>query len=115
MRLAARHGETWVTTGARAREGLGAAEGARVVAAQAARLDEACAALGRDPRTLSRMVLTGLALAPGLDSAESFRETLGRYEEVGVTDLVVHWPRAGAPFAGDRARFERVITAARAL
>ena len=114
MRLAARHGETWVTTGDPAREGLGAAEGARVVAAQGARLEETCAVVGRDPRTLSRMVLTGLALAPGLDSVDSFRETLGRYEAVGVTDLVVHWPRAAAPFAGDRARFERVITAARA-
>jgi alkanesulfonate monooxygenase SsuD/methylene tetrahydromethanopterin reductase-like flavin-dependent oxidoreductase (luciferase family) len=114
MRLAACHGETWVTTGDRAREGLGAAEGARVVAAQGARLEETCAEVGRDPRTLARMVLTGLALAPGLESVESFRETLGRYEAVGVTDFVVHWPRAAAPFAGDRARFERVITAARA-
>jgi alkanesulfonate monooxygenase SsuD/methylene tetrahydromethanopterin reductase-like flavin-dependent oxidoreductase (luciferase family) len=113
MRLAAQYGETWVTTGDRQREGLGAVEGARVIAAQGARLGEACAVAGRDPSTLARMVLTGAGLAAGLDSVESFRETLGRYAEAGVTDLVVHWPRAAEPFAGSRARFERVISAVR--
>jgi alkanesulfonate monooxygenase SsuD/methylene tetrahydromethanopterin reductase-like flavin-dependent oxidoreductase (luciferase family) len=113
MRLAAQLGETWVTTGDRKREGLAAAEGARVIAAQIARLEEACAAAGRDPRTLARMVLSGVALAGGLDSAESFRETLGRYAEVGVSDFVVHWPRASAPYAGDPAQFERIIARAR--
>ena len=113
MRLAAELGETWVTTGDRKREGLAAAEGSRLIAEQIARLGDACAAVGRDPKTLARMVLTGVALAAGLESAASFRETLGRYAEVGVTDLVVHWPRAAEPFAGDRARFERIVGAAR--
>jgi alkanesulfonate monooxygenase SsuD/methylene tetrahydromethanopterin reductase-like flavin-dependent oxidoreductase (luciferase family) len=113
MRLAAQFGETWVTTGDRKREGLSAAEGARVVAAQSARLDEACAAAGREPKTLARMVLSGVALAGGLESVESFRETLGRYGEVGVTDFVVHWPRASAPYAGELAHFERIIARAR--
>jgi alkanesulfonate monooxygenase SsuD/methylene tetrahydromethanopterin reductase-like flavin-dependent oxidoreductase (luciferase family) len=114
MRLAARFGAAWVTTGDRAREGLGAAERARAVAAQIARLEAACAEAGRDPKTLARMVLTGVGLVAGLDSADSLRETLARYAEAGVTDLVVHWPRASEPFAGDLARFERVISAVRA-
>ena len=113
MRLAAEHGAIWVTTGDRAREGLSPAEGARVVAAQIARLEEACAAVGRAPASLERLVLSGLALADGLDSVEAFRDTLGRYEAVGVTDFVVHWPRASPPFAGELARFERVVSAAR--
>jgi alkanesulfonate monooxygenase SsuD/methylene tetrahydromethanopterin reductase-like flavin-dependent oxidoreductase (luciferase family) len=113
MRLAAEFGASWVTTGDRAREGLAPAEGARVVAAQIARLEAECAGAGRDPATLARMVLTGVGLAAGLDSLEAFRETLGRYAEVGVTDLVVHWPRASEPFAGAPARFERIIARAR--
>jgi alkanesulfonate monooxygenase SsuD/methylene tetrahydromethanopterin reductase-like flavin-dependent oxidoreductase (luciferase family) len=113
MRLAARYGEHWVTTGDRAREGLGPSEGSRVVAAQSALLDAACAEAGRAPSALARMVLTGVGLAPGLESADAFRETLARYAEVGVTDLVVHWPRAREPFAGDLARFERVVSAVR--
>ncbi len=114
MRLAAQYGESWVTTGDRAREGLPPAEGARTIAAQIAQLELACKAAGRDPKTLGRLVLSGAALAAGLDSVEAFRETLGRYAAVGVTDFVVHWPRAAAPYAGDLARFERVISAVRA-
>jgi len=113
MRLAAEHAETWVTTGDRTSEGLPAAAGARMIAEQIARLEEACAAAGRTPGSLGRLVLSGLCLAAGLDSAEAFRETLRRYEAVGVTDFVVHWPRASAPFAGDLARFERVVSAVR--
>ena len=44
-----------------------------------------------------------------LTSVEAFRDTAGRYEEVGVTDLVVHWPRPAPPFAGDEATFERTF------
>jgi alkanesulfonate monooxygenase SsuD/methylene tetrahydromethanopterin reductase-like flavin-dependent oxidoreductase (luciferase family) len=113
MRLAAQYGETWVTIGDRTREGLPPAEGARVIAAQIAQLEAACATVGRDPKALGRMVLSGMCLDAGLDSVESFRETIGRYEEVGVTDFVVHWPRAAAPYAGDLAHFERVISAVR--
>jgi alkanesulfonate monooxygenase SsuD/methylene tetrahydromethanopterin reductase-like flavin-dependent oxidoreductase (luciferase family) len=113
MRLAAQYGESWVTVGDRTREGLAPAEGARAIAAQIAQLEAACQAVGRDSRTLGRLVLTGAGLAAGLDSVEAFRETLGRYAEVGVTDFVVHWPRASAPYAGDLAHFERVISAVR--
>src|SRR5439155_196393 len=63
----------------------------------------------RDPATLDRIVLTGPQLDGGLTSVEAFRDTAGRYEEVGVTDLVVHWPRPAPPFAGDQATFERTF------
>jgi hypothetical protein len=102
-----------VTIGDRAREGLNAAEGVSVIAAQIAQLEAACATVGRDPNTLGRMVLSGMCLDAGLDSVESFRETLRAYQAVGVTDFVVHWPRASAPYAGDLAHFERVISAVR--
>jgi hypothetical protein len=46
----------------------------------------------------------------GLASPEAFRETVGRFEEVGVTDFVVHWPRPCEPYAGDLAMFERIFT-----
>jgi alkanesulfonate monooxygenase SsuD/methylene tetrahydromethanopterin reductase-like flavin-dependent oxidoreductase (luciferase family) len=115
MRLAAGYGESWVTVGDRVREGLSAAEGARSIAQQIVRLEAACAAAGRAAASIGRLVLTGVGLDAGLDSAAAFQETLGRYAEVGVTDFVVHWPRASAPYAGDLAHFERVITAARGL
>lgn len=113
MALAARYAATWVTNGARQYDAaLDAAAGARVVAEQSARLDEACAAEGRDPASLHRLVLTGFQLDPGLGSTEQFRDLLGTYAEVGVTDLVVHWPRPSEPFAGDPDRVAEILGAA---
>jgi alkanesulfonate monooxygenase SsuD/methylene tetrahydromethanopterin reductase-like flavin-dependent oxidoreductase (luciferase family) len=111
VRLAARFGQAWVTTGdPRRPEMLDAPAGAAVVGAQLALLTEACEAAGRDPKDIDRMVLTGPTLDPGLSSAESFRDTVGRYEELGITDLVVHWPRPSPPYEGEVARFEAIFT-----
>jgi len=112
MRLAARHGAAWVTTGERGRDGvLDAAAGAEVVRAQVARLEEACVAAGRDPTSLARIVLGGPQLAPGTSSRGQLDDTLGRYAEAGATDWIVHWPRAGMPYAGDLRSFERLFGA----
>jgi alkanesulfonate monooxygenase SsuD/methylene tetrahydromethanopterin reductase-like flavin-dependent oxidoreductase (luciferase family) len=110
MRLAARYADTWVTTGDRTSEtALPAADGAAVVRTQMDALDDACAAIGRDPSTLGRLVLTGLRLYPGIGSAAELDDTIGHYAAVGVTDYVVHWPRADDPYAGDGAGFERIF------
>ncbi|HYF45921.1 MAG TPA: LLM class flavin-dependent oxidoreductase, partial [Acidimicrobiales bacterium] len=110
MRLAAALADTWVTNGDRAHDGppLAAADGAAVVARQVRRLEEACAEVGRDPASLAKLVLTGPRLASGLESPAEFAETATRYEDVGITDLVVHWPRADEPYAGDEAWLEWV-------
>jgi alkanesulfonate monooxygenase SsuD/methylene tetrahydromethanopterin reductase-like flavin-dependent oxidoreductase (luciferase family) len=110
MRLAARYAATWVTTGDHPHDGpIDAAAGAAVVRDQVQRLADACAAEERDPSSLRRLVLTGLQLDAGLQSAEQFGETVSQYGAAGVTDLVVHWPRADGPFAGDVDAFEEVI------
>ncbi len=113
MRLAARLGQGWVTTGPLAvgEVGLGANEGAAAVRAQIEQLDSACDAESRDPGSIERFALTGLTLDSGLGSVEEFRHTLGSYEAVGVTDLIVHWPRDSDWFAGDLDHFESVVSA----
>jgi hypothetical protein len=60
---------------------------------------------------MGRLVVLGLVLDPALGSVEQFRDLVGHYEEVGVTDLVVHWPRPDGPFAADMAIFERIFSA----
>lgn len=116
MGLAARYGDFWVSTGGQAPagveapEGVPAPQGARVLRGQIARLADACSRVGRDPSSLRKLVLTGFRLAPGLSSPGEFAETVGHYEAAGVTDLVVHWPRADEPFAGDPATFERIFS-----
>ncbi|MDE3086741.1 MAG: LLM class flavin-dependent oxidoreductase, partial [Acidobacteriota bacterium] len=108
--LAARFGDLWVTTGPPGVTApLPVAEGVTLVASQLAGLDEACRAVGRDPAGIGRLVLTGPGLDPGLGSVEEFRDAVGRYEEIGVTDLVVHWPREDEPYRADETVFERAV------
>jgi alkanesulfonate monooxygenase SsuD/methylene tetrahydromethanopterin reductase-like flavin-dependent oxidoreductase (luciferase family) len=112
MRVAAEFGESWVTTGDRASYGelLDPEAGARVVAEQIHRLEDACARAGRDPASIDRIVLTGPCLDPALSSPAAFEDAKGIYAEVGVTSLVVHWPRPSGPFAGDIDALERVMS-----
>lgn len=102
MAVAARHASVWVTNGDRAHEGppLPAGAGADLVAAQLRRFEQVCEDLGRDPATVDRLVLTGPRLDAGLDDLDDFRAVLDAYEAVGVTDLVVHWPRPAPPYEG---------------
>ena len=111
MRLAAEFGQIWVTNGDRTVDRMmDGKEGAAVVREQMARLDEICEGMGRDPGTLRRLVLTGPRLDGGLVSVAAFRDTAGRYKEIGVTDFVVHWPRPDEPYAADLATFERIVS-----
>ncbi|HET7530736.1 MAG TPA: LLM class flavin-dependent oxidoreductase [Mycobacteriales bacterium] len=114
MRLAADHGAHWITTGDLKVDGLlGPAASARLVADQVARLDEICAAAGRDPSTLGRMVSTGGQLTDGLESEQAFTDIVGRYADAGVTDVIVHWPRPTEPYRGDDSRLAEILTAVR--
>lgn len=108
--VVAKHAQLWVTNGDRGHRGppLPAADGAAVVSRQMKLLDEACGRQGRDPTTIDRLVLTGSRLDPGLRSAAHFAEVKAIYEGVGVTDLVVHWPRTQEPYAGDEEILEQI-------
>ena len=110
MRVAAKHAAVWVTNGDRSHTGppLGPEQGAAVVARQLALFEEICEAEGRDPAKVHRLVLTGPRLDAGLKTAETFDDVKEAYAAVGVTDLVVHWPRASEPYAGDESILERI-------
>jgi len=59
-----------------------------------ARLDEACAAIGRDPKSITRS-LYGWTLKLGADpwsSEEAFRDIVGRYTEVGIEEFLIEAP-----------------------
>ena len=59
--------------------------------------------------TFSRLVVTGPTLTSGLGSVDEFQDTVSRYAAIGVTDLVVHWPRANAPYKADHSIFEQIF------
>jgi alkanesulfonate monooxygenase SsuD/methylene tetrahydromethanopterin reductase-like flavin-dependent oxidoreductase (luciferase family) len=97
MRLAAALGRTWVTL-----DGLGAGR------EQLERVLGFCEEAGRDPAMLDRLVLTGFTRNP-IGSVAEFEDVAAGYAEAGFTDFVVHWPREGKPFPGDRGTFERIV------
>ena len=77
------------------------------------RIDAACAEVGRDPATLGRLLFVGMRISGVTASPEAFRDAVGRFAELGVTDIVVPWPRRAAPFAGDLGTLEVIAAEAR--
>ncbi|MFG2247634.1 LLM class flavin-dependent oxidoreductase [Spirillospora sp. NPDC048823] len=101
MRVAARYGTGWVTGGhAEGREPQD------VVRSRLAALDAACEAEGR--RIDDRILMTGFSGEPWLDSPGSFADLAGRYAELGITEIALHWPRPGTQFEADMRVFEAV-------
>lgn len=98
MRVVARYAQTWVTYGDPASPAEAHFEGLpRLISL----LDAACSDAGRDPSTVSRLVLTGALGPDSFDSVGQFADAIGRYSELGFTDVVLHYPRHGSPYAGD--------------
>jgi alkanesulfonate monooxygenase SsuD/methylene tetrahydromethanopterin reductase-like flavin-dependent oxidoreductase (luciferase family) len=106
MRLAARYGQGWVTTGVKSPD---APSWWRAVGETARRFDEALTAADRDPSGVDRY----LSLDPGgyaLASAAAFADAAGRAGELGFTDVLTHWPRPSGWYAGDEAVLETVAS-----
>lgn len=54
-------------------------------------------------------MLTGTGLDGGLTARAEFEDTTAAYGAVGVTDIVIHRPRSGEPYAGDPALLEHLM------
>jgi alkanesulfonate monooxygenase SsuD/methylene tetrahydromethanopterin reductase-like flavin-dependent oxidoreductase (luciferase family) len=95
MRLAARFGRGWATTGHPAFRG-GDAGWWQGVAELARQFGEVLADAGRDPGSVDRMLSVDAAPTFSLISAGHFEEVVSRAAELGFTDVVAHWPTPGA-------------------
>lgn len=111
MRLAARHGQAWVTTGDPKIYETGTPEQSRAaIAGQIERLGAICADAGRDVAELPKVMLTGFTPDRPLDSFDAFVDFAGSHAELGIDEIVVHWPIADSIFAADVAVFEKIAT-----
>ncbi|QOV37159.1 LLM class flavin-dependent oxidoreductase [Streptomyces ferrugineus] len=111
LRLAAQYGQAWVTTGDKKVNDSGTPEQAlQAIQGQAEKLADACAALGRDMAGLDKVLLTGFTPDRGrpLESLDAFVDFAGRYQELGFTEIVVHWPIPDSDFAADEKVFEQI-------
>ncbi|MDX3576535.1 LLM class flavin-dependent oxidoreductase [Streptomyces sp. FL07-04A] len=115
LKLAARYGQAWVTTGdPRLYEAGTPEQSDAALLGQLDKLAKACADVGRDAAELDRILLTGFTpdRAGPLESVEAFVDFAGRQRELGFTEIVVHWPIADSDFAADQAVFEDIATEA---
>ncbi|WP_367124797.1 LLM class flavin-dependent oxidoreductase [Streptomyces phytohabitans] len=113
MRLAARHGQAWVTTGDPAVSGAPDATAERsrtAIAAQLARLAAACEEEGRAAGGPEKVLLTGFTPDEPLDSLDAFVDFAGTYAALGFDELVLHWPLPHSRFAADQRVFEKIAT-----
>ncbi|MFG1805331.1 LLM class flavin-dependent oxidoreductase [Streptomyces sp. NPDC049040] len=115
LRLAARHGQAWVTTGDPALFETGTPEQSRqAIRGQIERLDAACTEIGRDSAELDRILLTGFTPDRNtpLDSLDAFVDFAGRHAELGITEIVIHTPIPDSDWDTDPKVFERIATEA---
>jgi alkanesulfonate monooxygenase SsuD/methylene tetrahydromethanopterin reductase-like flavin-dependent oxidoreductase (luciferase family) len=98
MRLAARHGQGWVTNGGQAED---MKQWWANVSTAMARFQE-----------LGTSLDTYLSLDPApvfsLSSVDYFDEVRGRAGQLGFTDVITHWPRPAGPFAGPEEILDRL-------
>jgi alkanesulfonate monooxygenase SsuD/methylene tetrahydromethanopterin reductase-like flavin-dependent oxidoreductase (luciferase family) len=92
--MVARRADAWITLGdLRRPPEERRADPYEVVRRQVRRLDDECAAIGRDTAQVRRIFMTDEALG----SASSFAAFASDLSDLGFTDVVLHHPRAGDP------------------
>jgi alkanesulfonate monooxygenase SsuD/methylene tetrahydromethanopterin reductase-like flavin-dependent oxidoreductase (luciferase family) len=115
LKLAARYGQAWVTTGDPKLFETGTAEQSHeALRGQMDKLAKACADTGRNVAGLDKVLLTGFTPERDrpLESLDAFVEFAGRHFGLGFTEIVVHAPIPDSDFAADQAVFERIATEA---
>ncbi|MEU9701316.1 LLM class flavin-dependent oxidoreductase [Streptomyces sp. NPDC047981] len=115
LKLAARHGQAWVTTGDPKLYEEGTPEqSVAAIRGQIEKLGKACAEIGRDVAELDKILLTGFTPDRGrpLESLGAFVDFAGRHKELGITEIVIHWPIPDSDFAADQRVFEQIATEA---
>ncbi|ROQ97066.1 luciferase-like monooxygenase [Streptomyces sp. 2132.2] len=113
MKLAAAHGQAWVTTGDPKLFEEGTPEqSVEAIRGQLAKLDKACAEIGRASEPMDKILLTGFTPDRNtmLDSVDAFVDFAGRHRELGITEIVIHAPIPDSEFAADENVFERIAT-----
>jgi alkanesulfonate monooxygenase SsuD/methylene tetrahydromethanopterin reductase-like flavin-dependent oxidoreductase (luciferase family) len=89
MRIVARYGDRWNSTGTLAE-----------MAERNRTLDEACAEVGRDPSAVLRSHLYVPAILPDerpWDSPEALRDFAGRLQEIGIREAILQLPATYDP------------------
>jgi len=103
--LAARFAQGWVTIASSDEGSLTSEERVRQ---QFGALQVALAQHQRQVSEIERVVLDGFSDERPLASVDAFVDWAGRYRDLGMTELVIHWPEPDSMFDTDASTFERI-------
>jgi len=105
MQLAAQYGQGWVTIGRSSTEGESCYD---AVTSQLQRLNETLTIQKNPSTNFEKVLLDGLSDERPLVSLDAFVDWAGRYQELGITELVIHWPEPNSLFEADIEIFEKI-------
>lgn len=108
MRLVARYGQGWATTGDPLRSDD--TDWWTALAEVCERFTDVLGEEGRDPSTVDRYLQLDAGPVFSMTSLECFRDAVSRAAELGFTDVVTHWPRPDGPYAGAEQILEAVAS-----
>ncbi|WP_030674256.1 LLM class flavin-dependent oxidoreductase [Streptomyces sp. NRRL B-1347] len=112
MRTVARHADIWVSNGPPPDVGpLEEHAVLRWAGRQAEQVDEVCAAEGRAPGSLRKLLYVSRAIPDACASPQRLCDLVSRCAELGFTDVVLAHPRPRGVFAQDMAVFKKAVTA----
>ncbi|GIF39734.1 LLM class flavin-dependent oxidoreductase [Actinoplanes xinjiangensis] len=106
LRLAARHGDGWVTTGPQQADT--AELWWKEVTVLRDRFTATLEAAGRPLDSVDRYLNLDTSPIFSMSSVEAFTDAVGRARELGFTDVIAHWPRESSWYAGDEKVLEAV-------
>jgi alkanesulfonate monooxygenase SsuD/methylene tetrahydromethanopterin reductase-like flavin-dependent oxidoreductase (luciferase family) len=99
LRLTAQYANGWNSFGgqpfpeARYGKSVTLAEAVAVTKQRSDQLDVYCAEIGRDPATIHRSIAVYRPVPPDpLSSLDAFDEYVGRYADIGITEIIFYWP-----------------------
>jgi len=104
VRLAARQGEGWVTTGGSEEDREQWWSG---IAALSRRFDDEYEASARSD-DVARILSIDIESDYSLASAAAYEDAVGRAESLGFTDVVAHWPREEGIYAGEESVLDEI-------
>jgi alkanesulfonate monooxygenase SsuD/methylene tetrahydromethanopterin reductase-like flavin-dependent oxidoreductase (luciferase family) len=106
LRLAARYGDGWVTTGP---QKMDSAElWWKEVTVLRDRFTATLETAGRPLDSVDRYLNLDTSPIFSMSSVAAFTDAVGRARELGFTDVIAHWPRESSWYAGDEKVLEAV-------
>ncbi len=110
--FAARVGDGWVSVGGLSHPDRTTMDAVRI---QSRHLDEALEGESRASNAFARLYLDGFGDESPMTSYEHFLDFAGRFNDMKITELVIHTPVPDSLFDYDDAVFERIATEGREL